>query len=43
VAHLICKATQAKQREVVVVTGDKLVNIAELLKKQAINPDFMRM
>ncbi|MDH7578759.1 MAG: DUF1887 family CARF protein [Bacillota bacterium] len=34
---------QAKQREVVVVTGDKLVNIAELLKKQAINPDFMRM
>lgn len=34
---------QAKQREIVVVTGDKLTNIGAILKKQAINPDFMRV
>lgn len=34
---------QARQREIVVVTGDKLTNMGAILKKQAINPDFVRM
>lgn len=34
---------QAKQREIVVVTGDELTNIGKILAKQALKPDFWRV
>ena len=34
---------QAKQREIVVVTGNELANIGKILAKQAIKPDFWRV
>lgn len=34
---------QAKQREIVVVTGSELANIGKMLAKQAIKPDFWRV
>jgi hypothetical protein len=34
---------QAKQHEIVVVTGDKLSNVGEILKKQAVRPDYRRI
>lgn len=34
---------QAKQREIVVVTGESLAKVGEILKKQAIKPDYWRI
>lgn len=34
---------QAKQREIVVVTGNELTDIGKILAKQALNPDFWRV
>lgn len=34
---------QAKQHQIVVVTGNELTNVGEILKKQAIKPDYWRI